>query len=105
MQKSESSLKNYVPNILASGFIILENGSYKIIPWDGKGVPDVVTKHSMIDDIVPNTEYPFGVWSKKLFEYKKAGMSLEDLISSAGHLNIWPYIITKRCKGKIYADL
>ncbi|KAK1432209.1 hypothetical protein QVD17_09103 [Tagetes erecta] len=105
MQKSESSLKTHVPNIIASGFIFLEDGLYKIVPWDGKGVPDVITKHGMIDDIVPNTEYPFGIWSKKLFEYKKAGMSLEDLISSGGHLNIWPYIITKRCKGKIFAEL
>ncbi|KAI7753357.1 hypothetical protein M8C21_011119 [Ambrosia artemisiifolia] len=102
---SESGLKNHVPNILATGIVFLENGSYKIMPWDGKGVPDVITEHSTIDDIFPGTEYPFGIWSKKLFEYKKAGMPLEELVSLGGHSNIWPYIITKRCKGKIYAEL
>ncbi|KAL8231955.1 hypothetical protein R6Q57_001733 [Mikania cordata] len=105
MQRSECSLKNHVPNIAASGIIFLENGSYKIIPWDGKGLPDVITKHSTLDDIIPNSEYPFGIWSKKLFEYKKAGMSLEELVSSGGQSNIWPYIVTKRCKGKIFAEL
>ncbi|KAI7741220.1 hypothetical protein M8C21_019779 [Ambrosia artemisiifolia] len=102
---SESGLKNHVPNILATGIVFLENGSYKIMPWDGKGVPDVITEHSTIDDIFSGTEYPFGIWSKKLFEYKKAGMPLEELVSLGGHSNIWPYIITKRCKGKIYAEL
>ncbi|KAJ0752762.1 putative transcription factor & chromatin remodeling &Metalloenzymes JmjC family [Helianthus annuus] len=105
MQTSESSLKNHVPNVLASGIVFFENGSYKIMPWDGKGVPDVITKHSTIDDVFPDTEYPFGIWSKKLFEYKKAGMPLEELVSLGGHSNIWPYIITKRCKGKIFAEL
>ncbi|XP_023763630.1 lysine-specific demethylase JMJ21 [Lactuca sativa] len=105
MQRSDSTLKHHVPNILASGIVFIENGKYKIVPWDGKGVPDVITKNSTIQEIFSDTEYPFGIWSKKLFEYRKADMSLDELVISGGQTNIWPYIITKRCKGKIFADL
>lgn len=105
MQKSECTLKNHVPNILASGIVFLENGSYKIVPWAGKGVPDVIAKHSVIQEIFPHTKYPFGIWSKKQFEYKKSGLSSEELVSLGGRSSIWPYIITKRCKGKIFAEL
>lgn len=105
MQKSKSTLNNHVPNIVASGIVFLENGSYSIMPWDGKGVPDVITKRSIVQEAFPDTEYPFGIWSKKQFEYRKAGMPLEELVSSVGHSNVWPYIITKRCKGKIFAEL
>ncbi|KAL4556455.1 hypothetical protein LXL04_039108 [Taraxacum kok-saghyz] len=106
MQRSESSLKNHVPNILASGIVFLDNGIYKIVPWDGKGVPDVITKNSEIHEIFSNTEYPFGIWSKKVFEFRKAGMSLEEMVTCGGQqTSIWPYIITKRCQGKIFAHL
>lgn len=104
MQRSDCTLKNHVPNILASGIVYLEEGSYKIVPWDGKGVPDVIAKHSLVETFA-DTEYPFGIWSKKQFEYKKAGMPLEELVSSGGRTSIWPYIVTKRCKGKIFAQL
>nr|GEX43055.1 F-box protein At1g78280-like [Tanacetum cinerariifolium] len=103
--KSECTLKNHVPIIMASGIVFFENGSFKIVPWDGKGVPDIIANHSIIQETIADTEYPFGIWSKKQFEYKKAGMSLEEMVSSGGHSSIWPYIITKRCKGKIFAEL
>lgn len=106
MQRSECTLKNHVPKILASGIVSLEKGSYEIVPWDGKGVPDVIAKHSkIVQETFPDTEYPFGIWSKKHFEYRKAGMTVEDLVSSGGQSSTWPYIITKRCKGKIFAEL
>ncbi|KAI3751617.1 hypothetical protein L2E82_22708 [Cichorium intybus] len=107
MQKSDSTLKNHVPKILASGIVFQENGINKIIPWNGKGVPDVITKNTTIKKTFIDTEYPFGIWSKKLFEYRKAGLTLEELVNSGGQsqTSIWPYIITKRCKGKIFADL
>nr|XP_043615295.1 F-box protein At1g78280 [Erigeron canadensis] len=106
MQKSDCTLKNHVPNILASGIVLLKDGTYKIMPWDGKGVPDIIAKHrTMVLGTFTDHEYPFGIWSKKQFEYRKAGMSLEELAKAGGHSNIWPYIITKRCKGKIFAEL
>ncbi|PWA69426.1 transferase, transferring glycosyl group [Artemisia annua] len=105
MQKSECTLKDHVPTIMASGIVFLENESFKIVPWDGKGVPDVIANHSIIQETIADTEYPFGIWSKKQFEYRKAGMSLEEMVGSSGHSSIWPYIITKRCKGKIFAEL
>ncbi|XP_028082146.1 F-box protein At1g78280-like isoform X1 [Camellia sinensis] len=36
---------------------------------------------------------------------KKARMSINELISSGDGSRIWPYIVTKRCKGKTFAEL
>ncbi|CAM8949583.1 unnamed protein product [Rhodiola kirilowii] len=51
--------------------------------------------------------FPFGLWSKKLFEYRIAGMSIQIHESSSilGSAGVWPYIITKRCEGKTNAQL
>ncbi|KAL6179441.1 hypothetical protein ACLB2K_050956 [Fragaria x ananassa] len=100
-----SPLKNHIPDILASGIIYLENGTYKIIPWDGKRVPDVIAKCNFIPEKVKEDVSPFGVWRKKQYEYRKAGQSTEKSINSAEYTRIWPYLIMKRCKGKIYAEL
>ena len=90
---------------MASGIVFLENGSFKVVPWDGKGVPNVTANHSIIQETIADIKYPFGIWSKNQFEYIKVGMSLEEMVNSSGHSSIWPYIITKRCKGKIFAEL
>lgn len=103
--KVNSPLKNHIPEVLASGIIYLENGTYKIVPWDGNRVPDVIAKCSFIPEKVKGDASPFGVWRKKQFEYRKAGMSTNEAISSAEYTRIWPYLITKRCQGKIYAEL
>ncbi|KAK9069527.1 hypothetical protein SSX86_011431 [Deinandra increscens subsp. villosa] len=85
--------------------IFVEDGLQTSIHALGTELEFYSIMQSTIDDNIQDTEYPFGIWSKKLFEYKKAGMSLEELVRSGGHANIWPYIITKRCKGKIFAEL
>jgi hypothetical protein len=90
---------------LASGILYLENGSYKVVSWDGKGVPDVIAESNLSPENCKVDEYPFGVWSKKQFEYRKAVISIHESIVPAGSTRIWPYIITKRCKGKIFAQL
>ncbi|OMP01257.1 hypothetical protein COLO4_12026 [Corchorus olitorius] len=100
-----SPLKNHIPNVLASGILHLENGSYKIDSWDGKDVPDVIRKCNLGPQRGTGDVFPFGLWGKKLFEYKKAGSPECVPHSSAGSTNIWPYLITKRCKGKIFAQL
>ncbi|PRQ21771.1 hypothetical protein RchiOBHm_Chr7g0242931 [Rosa chinensis] len=103
--KVNSPLKNHIPDVLASGIIYLANGTYKIVPWDGKRVPDVIAKCNFIPEKVKGDVSPFGVWRKKQFEYRKAGVSTNESIRSAEYTRIWPYLITKRCKGKIYAEL
>ncbi|KAL5844348.1 hypothetical protein ACOSQ4_010306 [Xanthoceras sorbifolium] len=103
--KVNSPLKKYIPDILASGILYLENGSYTIVPWDGKGVPDVINKCNLISSKCTEDDFPFGIWNKKQFEYRSVGMSLCELSSSDGCTRIWPYIITKRCRGKILTQL
>lgn len=104
LQKVNSPLKEHIPDVLASGILYIENGLCRIVPWDGKDVPEVISnsvpllgKHQLVD-------YPYGIWSKGQFEYKKAGMSPHELETS-NNLKVWPYVVTRRCKGKIFADL
>ncbi|XP_010535386.1 PREDICTED: F-box protein At1g78280 isoform X2 [Tarenaya hassleriana] len=104
--QADSPLKTHVPDVLASGILFLENGSYRIVPWDGKRIPDVIAGCNLGLDAVSvvNGEFPFGIWSKTLIERRNLENSNQDTFSSSG-THIWPYIITKRCKGKIFAQL
>ncbi|XP_030947080.1 F-box protein At1g78280 isoform X1 [Quercus lobata] len=105
LHKVNSPLKNHIPEVLASGILYLENGSYTVVPWDGKGIPDVIATSNLVPERCKVDGYPFGVWNKKQIEYRKAGMSIHESSSSARCAGIWPYIVTKRCKGKIFAQL
>ncbi|KAM0976760.1 hypothetical protein PS2_019360 [Malus domestica] len=105
--KVNCPLKNHMPDVLESGIIYLENGVYRIVPWDGNMVPDVIARCNLIPEKfdVDGCPCPFGVWSKKQFNYRRAGMPIHETVSSPECSRIWPYLITKRCKGKIYAEL
>ncbi|KAL5705165.1 Lysine-specific demethylase jmj21 [Ranunculus cassubicifolius] len=106
LHKVNSPLKGYIPDVLASGILFQENGSYGIALWDGKGVPDIIAKSNQVEEKkTTGSSFPFGVWSKKQLELKKAGMPLNESLSSVKFPNIWPYIITKRCKGEMFAEL
>ncbi|KAM7516848.1 hypothetical protein LguiA_006431 [Lonicera macranthoides] len=105
LSKFDSPLKNHVPGVLASGILVQENGAYTIVPWDGKGVPDVIAKCNMNPAKGTEVDFPFGVWNKKQFEYSKSGMSIFESINSGACSSIWPYIVTERCKGKILAEI
>lgn len=98
-------MQNHVPDILASGILYIENGSYKIAPWDGTGVPDAIARCDFVAENCKLDRFPFGVWRKKQHDYRKDGMSNYECIASSGHTGIWPYIITKRCRGQIFAQL
>ncbi|XP_072972214.1 lysine-specific demethylase JMJ21 [Typha angustifolia] len=91
-----SSLIEHVPDVVASGFLVVENGLHKAVPWDGKGVPEVIAKFYPTKNC-PQDCFPFGIWNKKIFELKNSG----DFSST----KMWPYIVTKRCKGDIFAHI
>ncbi|KNA15547.1 hypothetical protein SOVF_097330 [Spinacia oleracea] len=101
----KSPLKDHVPDVLASGFISLENGSYTIVPWDGKEVPHVIADHNSISGDCKGYGNSFGLWRKKLFDYKTAGFPASEVSNVSGNKRIWPYIVTKKCRGKIFAEL
>ncbi|WCJ43496.1 Bifunctional arginine demethylase and lysyl-hydroxylase JMJD6 [Euphorbia peplus] len=101
----DSPLKNYVPEILASGILYLQNGNKKIVPWDGKGIPSVISECNLIPEKSEDDDFPFGLWAKKQYDCRKAGMPVSEQTDLVGHTHIWPFIITKRCKGKIFAEL
>ncbi|KAJ4826712.1 hypothetical protein Tsubulata_028933 [Turnera subulata] len=105
MREVDSPLKNHVPEVLASGILYLENETYKILPWDGKGVPTVIEKSDLIPGKCKEVGFHFGVWSKTQFDCGKAGLSMNEAMNSTSSTRIWPFIITRRCKGKIYAEL
>lgn len=88
---------NHVPEVVASGLLIDENGLYRPVPWDGKGIPDVLANSEHVAADCGEEGFSFGVWNKKKFELRTSG--------SVSHSKIWPYIIIKRCKGDIFAHL
>lgn len=82
---------------MGSGIIVIENGFYKPLSWDGRGVPDVIAHCKLIEGDCSSEGFPFGIWSKKKFDLKSPG--------SISPSKIWPYIITKRCRGDIFAHM
>lgn len=105
LREVNSPLQKHIPDVLGSGILYLEDGIYTNLPWDGKEVPDIITKSNLISQNCGIDSFSFGVWGKKLFEYRNAGMLVDESVSAASHSNIWPYIITKRCQGKMFAEL
>ncbi|KAL9680666.1 hypothetical protein QQ045_018551 [Rhodiola kirilowii] len=63
--------------VSASGILFKENGSYTVVQWDGKEVPDVIQNCKDGPKQYTDNGFPFGLWSKKLFEYRIAGMSIQ----------------------------
>ncbi|KFK42213.1 hypothetical protein AALP_AA2G226200 [Arabis alpina] len=103
--RADSSLKSHIPNVLASGILFFEKGSYKVVPWDGKRIPDIISSSNLeFDAAMMNSEFPFGIWNKTLREHRFQGKPPSDSFSSLSS-HVWPYIITQRCKGKIFGLL
>ncbi|RDX72118.1 F-box protein [Mucuna pruriens] len=103
LHEANSPLSEHIPNVLACGIIYLENGSYTNLSWDGKGVPDIIVKNNLAGKKCNSDGFSFDVWGKKQLEYRNAGMPVNG--SVAGHSSIWPYMITKRCEGNMFAEL
>ncbi|CAL1390313.1 unnamed protein product [Linum trigynum] len=106
LHKVSSPLERFVPEVLASGIVYFEKGSHKILPWNGKGVPKIDNMSTLMSAVREEDEFPFGVWSKNMFELSRANkLSNESANAITGSTKIWPFIVTKRCKGKIFAEL
>lgn len=97
LHKTKSPLIDHVPEILASGILVCENGHYRTFPWEGKGVPDVIVNCSLVKGDCREDCFPFGVWSKIQYVLKNSG--------AVSCTRRWPYMVTKRCKGNIFAHL
>ncbi|XP_077249906.1 transferases, transferring glycosyl groups isoform X2 [Tasmannia lanceolata] len=104
LSKVKSPLRDHIPEVLASGILVHENDSYRTMPWDGKGVPDAISMGNFIFGNHMGDGFSFGVWSKTQFEFEKAG-NKNGPSNSTASTRTWPYIITKRCKGDIFAHL
>ncbi|KAL6650056.1 hypothetical protein ACP70R_014280 [Stipagrostis hirtigluma subsp. patula] len=97
LQKNGSPLINHIPEIIASGFLEYKDGIYRTVPWDGKGIPDVLAKYYTLEAPYADSCFPLGLWSKQ-----KLGMSDSSDVSNRP---IWPYMVTRKCKGDIFARI
>jgi hypothetical protein len=97
LQKIGSPLTNHIPEIIASGFLEYKDDNYSTVPWDGKGIPDVLVKNYPLEVHCTKSSFPLGLWSKQQF-----GMN-----NSSDTLNrpIWPYMVARKCKGDIFARM
>ncbi|CAM0873492.1 unnamed protein product [Alopecurus aequalis] len=95
LRKVDSPLINHIPKIIASGFLVYEDGVYRTVPWDGKGMPDVLAKYYPRELSYANSCFPLGLWSKQQF-----GM---DSSTDVSNKPIWPYMVTRKCRGDIFA--
>ncbi|KAM0904304.1 hypothetical protein ACQ4PT_018096 [Festuca glaucescens] len=97
LRKVDSPLINHIPEIIASGFLVYEDGVYRTVPWDGKGMPDVLAKYYPLELSFANNCFPLGLWSKQQF-----GM---DSSTDVSNKPIWPYMVTRKCRGGIFAHV
>ncbi|OEL37244.1 F-box protein [Dichanthelium oligosanthes] len=97
LQKSGSPLINHIPEIIASGFLEYKDDIYRTVPWDGKGIPDVLAKHYPLEVSYAKSCFPLGLWSKQRF-----GTSSSPDVSDRP---IWPYMVTRKCRGDIFARI
>ncbi|VAH33731.1 unnamed protein product [Triticum turgidum subsp. durum] len=97
LRKVGSPLVNHIPEIIASGFLVYEDGVYRTVPWNGKGMPDVLAKYYPLELSYANSCFPLGLWSKQQF-----GM---DGSAESSNRPIWPYMVTRKCKGDIFAHV
>ncbi|KAJ3673406.1 hypothetical protein LUZ60_006780 [Juncus effusus] len=105
LRNSNSALKLHVPEIIASGFVILQNDFVKTIVWNGKGIPDEISElyggaiGGISDELIGGISddyFSFGVWKKMQFLLRES--------SFEGKM-IFPYLVTKKCQGDIFAHI
>lgn len=98
LHRVESPVLKHIPEVFSSGILVYEpNCSFRNCTWAGRGVPDLIRNLSLVNDNCLNDDFPFGIWGKMQFESRKeAGVSCPKM---------WPYLITKRCRGDIFANL
>ncbi|XP_020593236.1 F-box protein At1g78280 [Phalaenopsis equestris] len=97
LAKSNSPLMNHVPDIIESGFLVADGTGYRTFSWDGRAMPDMIANSSLVIRKYTADGFPFGIWSKKQFELENHGVNMCS--------RIWPFIVSKRCKGDILANL
>ncbi|ERN14745.1 F-box protein At1g78280 [Amborella trichopoda] len=104
--KVKSPLREHIPKVLASGILFYESGSYGTVSWDGKGVPDIIAKSNLISGDSVADDFSFGIRNKKRFELNTAEWKKpQNGVVSSSCTKIWPYMITKRCDGDIFAHI
>ncbi|KAI9097565.1 hypothetical protein K1719_025336 [Acacia pycnantha] len=82
LHEVNSPLKNHIPEVLGCGILCLDNGTYTNLPWDGKGVPDIVTKNNLTGQKCGVDDFSFG----KIFAELRDRLSREDVANLATFL-------------------
>ncbi|KAH0898138.1 hypothetical protein HID58_047706 [Brassica napus] len=61
-----------------------------VVPWDGKRIPDIFTSSNLdFDASMLNSEFPFGIWNKTLFEHRNQGKPAPGSFRSLSS-QVWP---------------
>lgn len=107
LKNSGLSLINHVPQVLATGILCFINGSYESVPWDGKGVPPILAQFDLFTKNSWSSHSSFSTWNKANVETITSGQKKscheENCFNTS--TSVWPYLITKRCKGENFAHI
>ncbi|KAI5061372.1 hypothetical protein GOP47_0023877 [Adiantum capillus-veneris] len=95
VKKSGSPLRHVIPEIVASGIVYLEKGSYKAVAWDGQNEPnyEIQKKNSF-----RSGEFHRARWNQAVLNPSYTDWSEEDV--PEGRNTQCPYIVTSKCDGQ-----
>ena len=107
LNNSGSSLINHVPQVLATGILCLNNGSYEYALLDGKWVPPIIAKFDLFTENNWSSHYLFSTWNKADVEINISGLKKscheENCFNTS--TSVWTYLITMRCKGENFTGM
>ncbi|GJN40729.1 hypothetical protein PR202_gn00022 [Eleusine coracana subsp. coracana] len=106
LQKIGSPLISHIPEIIASGFLEYKDDNYRTVPWDGKGIPDVLAKHYPLEEMTGEVGDAATVppeWKELVFTLNGRKKNVKKHLANWG--NTVPQILLEKAEEYLPADM
>ncbi|KAJ7561350.1 hypothetical protein O6H91_03G025100 [Diphasiastrum complanatum] len=113
MNQSGSPLRNFVPTMVAAGVICHSTEGYKDVPLYSHMTYAALSVKKQVDKLnMEESQHMAGPlilgadWSQDIFSAKGRAQNVPHVEGCTGRMDeqVWPYIVTKNCKGEDLAD-
>lgn len=107
--QSKSSLRNYVPTLIATGILVKDGEEYRVLPWDGTSECPSVNR---VEKVGKKRQQDVPEDDKIICRAKWSDSQIDDETSMGrcnGSVNmrtlkeeepiLWPFLVEKRCEG------